>query len=107
MSVDAVDCHQRRPRRQLLMSELRRAAFCHPDELPEDMVSTNAKVTFRLNDGGTADGARLGPSGRPALAGAELFVLKPLGIALLDLRVGNRMLFRTGHCMRSWWRMSS
>lgn len=95
MSVAAMDRHQRRPHRQFLMSELRRASLCHPNALPEDVVSTNAKVTYRLNGGGTSMAHVLVYPEDLLWSGAELSVLTPLGIALLGLRVGDRMPFRT------------
>jgi len=95
MSVAAMERHQRRPHRQFLMSELRRASLCHPDALPEDVVSTNAKVTYRLNGGGKSMAHVLVYPEDLLWPGAELSVLTPLGIALLGLRVGDRMPFRT------------
>jgi regulator of nucleoside diphosphate kinase len=95
MSVAAMDPHPRRPARRFLLSELRRAALCHPDALPEDVVSTNAKVTYRLDGGGTPRAHVLVYPEDLLWPGAELSVLTPLGIALLGLRVGDRMPFRT------------
>lgn len=91
--IAAMDRHQRKPHRQFLLSELRRAALCHPDKLPEDVVSTNAEVTYRLNGGRPMAHVLVHPGDllRPA---AELSVLAPVGIALLGLRVGDRMTFR-------------
>src|SRR5687767_14220048 len=40
MSVAALENKRRRPHREFLMSELRRASLCHPDALPDDVVST-------------------------------------------------------------------
>ena len=95
MSVAAMNRHRRTSRREFLMSELRRAALCHPDALPEDVVSTNAKVTYRLNGGGQPKAHVLVYPEDLRWPGAELSVLTPLGIALLGLRVGDRMPFRT------------
>ena len=95
MSIAAMDSHQRRSHRQFLMSELRRAALCHPNALPEDVVSTNAKVTYRLNGNGESMAHVLVYSEDMLWPGAELSVMSPLGIALLGLRVGDRMPFRT------------
>jgi transcription elongation GreA/GreB family factor len=95
ISVAAMDPHQRGPRRQFLLSELRRASLCHPDVLPDDVVSTNAKVTYRVDDGRPM--AHVLVHLQDLLwPGAELSVTTPLGIALLGLRVGDRMPFRTG-----------
>jgi transcription elongation GreA/GreB family factor len=95
MSVAAMESQRRRPHREFLMSELRRAALCHPDALPEDVVSTNAKVTYRLNGGGQSMAHVLVYPEDLRWPGAELSVLTPVGIALLGLRVGDRMPFRT------------
>ncbi len=95
MSIAAMDRRQRNPHREFLMSELRRASLCHPDALPDDVVSTNAKVTYRLNGRGQPMAHVLVYPEDLHWPGAELSVLTPLGIALLGLRVGDRMPFRT------------
>jgi regulator of nucleoside diphosphate kinase len=94
MSVAAMENKRRKPHREFLMSELRRAALCHPDALPDDVVSTNAKVTYRINGGRPRAHVLVHPQDL-LWPGAELSVLTPLGIALLGLRVGDRMPFRT------------
>jgi transcription elongation GreA/GreB family factor len=94
MSVAAMEHNQRKPHRQFLMSELRRASLCHPEALPDDVVSTNAKVTYRINGGRPTAHVLVHPQDL-LWPGAELSVLTPLGIALLGLRVGDRMPFRT------------
>jgi regulator of nucleoside diphosphate kinase len=95
MSVAVMDRHRHRPDCEFLMSELRRASLCHPDALPEDVVSTNAKVTYRLDGDGKPRAHVLVYPEDLHWPGAELSVLTPLGIALLGLRVGDRMPFRT------------
>ena len=95
MSVAAMDRHQRTPHRLFLLSELRRAVLCHPDKLPEAVVSTNAKVTYRLNGSGRPMAHVLVHPEDMLWPGAELSVLTPLGTALLGLRVGDRMPFQT------------
>src|SRR5690242_3173984 len=52
MSVATMDQNRRKPHRHFLISELRRASLCHPEALPEDVVSTNAKVTYRIDGSG-------------------------------------------------------
>lgn len=96
MSVAAMNRHRRTPRHRFLLSELRRASLCHPDALPDDVVSTNAKVTYRLNGIGEPKAHILVHPEDLLWPGAELSVTTPLGIALLGLRVGDRMPFRTG-----------
>ena len=95
ISAAAMKCRQRRPHHEFLMSELRRASLCHPNELPDDVVSTNAKVTYRINGRGTPMAHVLVYTEDLLWPGAELSVLTPLGTALLGLRVGDRMPFRT------------
>ncbi|WP_457090709.1 GreA/GreB family elongation factor [Microvirga sp. P5_D2] len=95
MSVAAMEGKRHRPHREFLLSELQRASLCHPHALPEDVVSTNAKVTYRLDGGGKARAHVLVYPEDLLWPGAELSVLTPLGIALLGLRVGDRMPFRT------------
>jgi len=94
MSVAALENKRRKPHRQFLMSALRRASLCHPDALPDDVVSTNAKVTYRIDGGRPMAHVLVHPQDM-LWPGAELSVLTPLGIALLGLRVGDRMPFRT------------
>ena len=96
MSAAAMNRHRRTPRRDFLMSELRRASLCHPDALPDDVVSTNAKVTYRLNGTGRPLAHVLVYPEDLLWPGAELSVATPLGIALLGLRVGDRMPLRAG-----------
>jgi transcription elongation GreA/GreB family factor len=84
MSV-AMDRHRRSPHLQFLLSEMRRASLSHPDDLPEDMVSTSAKVTYRVDGGRPMAHVLVHPQDL-LWPGAELSVLTPLGIALLGLR---------------------
>lgn len=95
MSIAAMECRQHRPHRLFLLSKLRQAAVCHPDTLPENVVSTNARVTYRLNGSGMPETRVLVHPDDMLWPGAELSVLTPLGTALLGLRVGDRMPFRT------------
>ncbi len=95
MSVAAMNRHRRTTRHRFLMSELRRASLCHPAALPDDVVSTNAKVTYRLKGDGRPKAHILVHPEDLLWPGAQLSVLTPLGIALLGLRVGDRMPFRT------------
>jgi regulator of nucleoside diphosphate kinase len=95
MSLAGMKHHQNKPHGRFLMSELRRASLCHPAALPDDVVSTNAKVTYRLDGVGRAMAHVLVYPEDLQWPGAELSVLTPLGIALLGLRVGDRMPFRT------------
>ena len=76
-----------------LLEELRRARVCHPGALPEDVVSTDCRVIYRVDD---EPKSRAHLPVHPAdliWPGAELSVTTPLGTALLGLRVGDRMSF--------------
>jgi transcription elongation GreA/GreB family factor len=95
MSFAAMDRHRGWSRCEILMSELRRASLCHSDALPDDVVSTNAKVTYRINGSGRPMAHVLVYPEDLLWPGAELPVTTPLGTALLGLRVGDRMPFRT------------
>lgn len=79
------------PNAGFLLSELMRASICHPDDLPDDVVSTNCRVIYRIH-GRPERHARLLVHPQDLLfPGAELAVTTPLGTALLGLRVGDRM----------------
>jgi transcription elongation GreA/GreB family factor len=96
MSAASMKGSQRGPHHGFLMAELRRASLCHPDAMPDDVVATDAKVTFRIGGSGRSMARILVYPEDLLWPGAELSVTTPLGIALLGLRVGDRMPFRTG-----------
>lgn len=84
---------KRQPITSFLLDELRRAEVCHPSDLPEDVVSTNCRVIYRV-DGEPKSRAHLLVHPEDLLwPGAEISVASPLGTALLGLRVGDRMPF--------------
>ncbi|KMO33314.1 elongation factor GreAB [Methylobacterium tarhaniae] len=80
-----------------LLSELKRATLCPPRALPGEVVSVNGRVLYRLDDEPALREHRLvhplDLAGRPD----ELSVASPLGMALLGLRVGDRMPFCDNH----------
>jgi regulator of nucleoside diphosphate kinase len=76
-----------------LLEELRRAKVCHPSALPEDVVSTNCRVIFRIDDEPRSRAHLLVHPDDLISPGAEISVTTPLGTALLGLRVGDRMPF--------------
>ncbi len=76
-----------------LLEELRRAEVCHPAALPEDVVSTNCRVIYRIDDEPKSRAHLLVHPGDLIWPGAEISVATPLGTALLGLRVGDRMPF--------------
>jgi regulator of nucleoside diphosphate kinase len=76
-----------------LLTELRRADVCHPADLPEDVVSTNCRVIYRLNGESKSRAHLLVHPEDLIWPGAEISVTTPLGTALLGLRVGDGMSF--------------
>jgi regulator of nucleoside diphosphate kinase len=74
-----------------LLSELRRATLCHVDDLPDDVISTNCRVIYRIDGGPKKHADLLVHPEDMKWPGAELSVTTPLGIALLGLRIGDRM----------------
>ena len=84
--------HNRRAS-DFLLEELRRAKVCHPSELPEDVVSTNCRVIFRIDDEPKSRAYLLVHPDDLIWPGAEISVTTPLGTALLGLSVGDRMPF--------------
>lgn len=85
------DLGRRKP--NFLLEELRRAKVCHPAALPEDVVSTNCRVIYRIDDEPKSRAHLLVHPDDLIWPGAELSVSTPLGTALLGLRVGDRMPF--------------
>ena len=79
------------PNAGFLLSELMRASVCHPDDLPDYVVSINCRVIYRI-DGNPKRYTHLLVRPQDLLfPGAELSVTTPLGAALLGLRIGDRM----------------
>ncbi len=83
--------NQRKP--DFLLKELRRAKVCHPSALPEDVVSTNCRVIYRIDNEVKSRAHLLVHPEDLIWPGAEISVTTPLGTALLGLRVGDRMAF--------------
>ena len=76
-----------------LLKELRRAKVCHPSALPQDVVSTNCRVIFRIDDEPKSRAHLLVHPDDLISPGTEISVTTPLGTALLGLRIGDRMPF--------------
>ena len=76
-----------------LLTELRRAEICHPAALPEDVVSRNCRVIYRIDDELRSRAHLLVHPDDLIWPGAEISVGTPIGTALLGLRVGDRMPF--------------
>jgi regulator of nucleoside diphosphate kinase len=85
--------NQNRRTPDFLLKELRRAKVCHPAALPEDVVSTNCRVIYRIDDEPKSRAHLLVHAEDLTWPGAEISVTTPLGTALLGLRVGDRMSF--------------
>ncbi len=84
--------HNRR-KPDFLLKELRRAKICHPSALPEDVVSTNCRVIYRIDNEVKSRAHLLVHPEDLIWPGAEISVTTPLGTALLGLRVGDHMAF--------------
>lgn len=84
--------HDRRAH-DFLLKELRRAEVCHPAALPENVVSTNCRVIYRVDNEPRSRAHLLVHPEDLVWPGAEICVTTPLGTALLGLRVGDRMAF--------------
>jgi regulator of nucleoside diphosphate kinase len=81
------------PHAEFLFSELQRATLCRAGALPDDVVSTNCRVIYRINDEPRTRAHLLVHPDDLLWPGAEISVITPLGIALLGLRTGDRMPF--------------
>jgi transcription elongation GreA/GreB family factor len=80
---------------EFLLRELLRARRCEVEELPDDVVSTNCRVTYRVS-GEERRACLLVHPQDMRCRGAELSVATPLGTALRCLRVGDRMPYSSG-----------
>jgi regulator of nucleoside diphosphate kinase len=82
---------QAHPLAMPLLHELRRATLRAPDELPDEVVTLDTFVTYRLAGEDTPEKRMLIHPDDRMWPPAELSVLTPLGLSLLGLRVGDRM----------------
>ena len=89
-----------RPGADFLMSELRRATLCAVENLPMDVVSLGARVTYRVDHLPPTTSTLVLP-GQVHGRWSGLSVLTPLGTALLGLRVGTRMVFQIAEGIES------
>jgi len=74
-----------------LLRQLHRAILCSVDRLPDDVVTLNMFVTYRLVNGGHAERRALIHPEDGMWPPAEVSVLTPLGLSLLGLRPRDRM----------------
>jgi regulator of nucleoside diphosphate kinase len=84
----AEQCH---PLAAPLLQELHRATVCTADELPDDVVTLDTFVTYRMGGEDTPDKRMLIHPDDRMWPPAELSILTPVGLALLGLRAGYRM----------------
>jgi regulator of nucleoside diphosphate kinase len=84
-----------------LARELDRAILCRPEDLPPDVVTLDARVVFRTDDGAEVESRTLVAPDQEPPAGRHVSVLSPLGAALLGLREGDRMPFADRGALRS------
>lgn len=87
------------PAAPFLLSELRRAVVCRPEELPEDTVTMRCLVTYRINEETETKRRFLTYPDECHLDRDALSVLAPLGAALIGLRSGSRMPYQTPGCL--------
>jgi regulator of nucleoside diphosphate kinase len=74
-----------------LLRVLHRAILCSLDRLPDDVVTLDTFVTYRLADGGHVERRALVHPEDGMWSPAAVSVLTPLGLSLLGLRPGDRM----------------
>ena len=84
-----------RPHAPFLLAELRRASLCRLEDLPDDVVSMDSYVTYRLARAHTVASRKLVFEHELAQHPAGLSIATPVGTAVLGLRVGDRMRFQT------------
>jgi regulator of nucleoside diphosphate kinase len=84
----AEQCH---PLAAPLLQELHRAAVYPADKLPDDVVTLDTFVTYRMSGEDTPDKRMLIHPDDRMWPPAELSILTPVGLALLGLRSGYRM----------------
>ncbi len=82
---------QAHPLAAQLLHELRRATLCEPDHIPDDVVTLDTFVTYRIGGEDTLERRMLIHPDDRMWPPAELSVLTPVGLSLLGLRAGDRM----------------
>jgi transcription elongation GreA/GreB family factor len=84
-----------RPHARFLVAELRRARLCGREELPRNVVSMGCTVTYLLTSGEAKATRKLVFEHERAKHADGHSVATPLGTALLGVRVGDCMPFRS------------
>ncbi|GIK79132.1 MAG: hypothetical protein KJZ73_12130 [Pseudorhodoplanes sp.] len=74
-----------------LLTELRRAKICAPEELPRDAVRLDNWVSYRADWGWPVESRMLVCPDDYSNRDAQLSVLSPVGAALIGLRTRSRM----------------
>jgi regulator of nucleoside diphosphate kinase len=82
------------PLTAFLVGELQRATVVAPRAVPRDVVTMNARVRFRLDDGKEPREATLVWPGRGDSLLGRLSVLTPVGSALIGIREGETNAWR-------------
>lgn len=85
---------------EFLLAEMRRATLCPPGDLPEEVVSIDCRVVYRLDEEPRVRGGLVVHPLDLKGGDEELSASSPLGAALLGLRVGDRMPFHDGRSGR-------
>jgi regulator of nucleoside diphosphate kinase len=93
--VDAFQQRGREPLVGLLAAELDRAELVEPAAVPRDVVTMHLCVTFVDADTGEVRTATLVYPGEEDSRRGKLAVVTPVGSALLGLRAGTTMAWRT------------
>lgn len=76
------------------MGEINRAIVCAPDWIPDDVVTMNSRVAFKVSDEMAAETRMLVFPDRYDPAGHAISVLTPLGAALIGLAAGSFIDYR-------------
>jgi regulator of nucleoside diphosphate kinase len=74
-----------------LLHELRRATLCAPDEPPDDIVTLDTFVAYRLTGEDSLEKRMLIHPDDRMWPPAEVSIMTPVGLSLLGLRAGDRM----------------
>lgn len=88
--LDSLDSKQI-PNKEDLQAELDRANIVEPAEMPDDVVTMNSMVIFRMESSGTEFALTLVYPNSIGDGAGKISVLAPVGSALLGLREGDEI----------------
>jgi regulator of nucleoside diphosphate kinase len=91
LAVNAL--RKRHPVGSFLLSEVRRAAVCDTDKMPDGVARLNEWATYRIDGNKQIESKILVCPEEFISAEVTLSVLSPLGAAVLGMSVGNSMKF--------------